>query len=464
MSNSRINVGPWCGGITDTAAVIKVSVFRGLSAKRLIIEWDDGGATRSTEFDSEPLSWTDDLEQRYRHEIVTFRLAGLKPATEYRYTVELDGVREEFTFRQGRFRTFPTAGLAADFSFLLGSCSANVKVPLSSLLTLRPEVWTTMAAEARSDVLFFLHLGDFYYDIDDVRVGDRLEKYDWMLARPEVGNFFRKLPVAYCWDDHDFLGDGSSGGSTDDAVLKRALNALKGYDVYVPHYALPTASDGIYQSFVVGRVLFLLTDTRFRRTTDLAAPSRTMLGNSQKRWLKEMLLRGSASNPDGSEKQDAQFDLIVWANSVPWLSAIGNDTWAGFAAEREELATFIKSNHINNICMVSGDAHMLAIDDGRGSGYASGGVGGRGGFPLFQAASLESWNSQKGGPYSHGTFPGKRQYGLCEIRYKGERIPEVTFIGKKAKKGLTSQDADPAGQSQRRVSYTFLARPSSQFF
>jgi hypothetical protein len=465
MSDTRINVGPWTGAVTDSSATIKLSVFRGLERKRLIVSWDEDGQTREKAFESEPLPWVDDAEERYRHEIVTFRLSGLRAATEHKYVVELDGELETLPFRTGRFRTFPTPGLASDFSFLLSSCSANLKAPLSSLLTLRPEVWVTLADEAkRPDVLFFFHLGDLYYDIDDVRIGDRLEKYDWMLARPEVGNFFRAIPVAYCWDDHDFLGDGSSGGSTDTLVLQKAANALKGYDIYVPHYELPPGSDGIYQSFVIGRVLFLLTDTRFRRTTGSSGGERTMLGRAQKRWLKEMLLRGSMLNPDGTPKPDPQYDLIVWANSVPWLSTQGADTWAGFADERKELATFIKTKHVDNLCMISGDAHMLAVDDGTGTGYAEGEPGRRGGFPLFQAASLESWNSQKGGPYSHGSFPGKRQYGLCEVRYNGRPIPEITFTGKKAKKGLDRDAVGAAGQSTVRLRYSFPARPSSQFF
>lgn len=55
-----------------------------------------------------------------------------------------------------------------------------------------------------SDLLFFFHLGDFHYeDIGDESVGPRLEAYDEALRRGGVGDLFRRLPLAYCWDDHD---------------------------------------------------------------------------------------------------------------------------------------------------------------------------------------------------------------------------------------------------------------------
>ena len=49
--------------------------------------------------------------------------------------------------------------------------------------------------------------------------------------------------------------------------------------------------------------------------------------------------------------------------------------------------------------MISGDAHMLGFDDGRNNFWGE--------FPVFQVGSLDSIPSCKGGPYSHGVYPGK---------------------------------------------------------
>jgi hypothetical protein len=89
--------------------------------------------------------------------------------------------------------------------------------------------------------------------------------------------------------------------------------------------------------------------------------------------------------------------------------------------------------------MLAADAHMLAIDDGTNSGYA----GGRGGFPVFQAAALESPESEKGGPYSIGDenggsgpgIAGRRQFGVCEVKYDaGNEVPRVIWTAFRAKK------------------------------
>ena len=76
--------------------------------------------------------------------------------------------------------------------------------------------------------------------------------------------------------------------------------------------------------------------------------------------------------------------------------------------------------------MVSGDAHMVAIDDGTNSGY---GPDGSPGFPVLHAAALDRPGSVKGGPYSHGAFPGGGQFGRIEIRDDGGPTIDVRLSG-----------------------------------
>jgi len=96
-----------------------------------------------------------------------------------------------------------------------------------------------------------------------------------------------------------------------------------------------------------------------------------------------------------------------------------------YARERQELANFIKENDITNLLMISGDAHMLAIDDGSNSDYADGGGAP---FPVFHAASLDRTPGIKGGPYSHGAYPGVGQFGLVEVSDWGDSIG-ATLVG-----------------------------------
>ncbi|BCS31373.2 hypothetical protein TBR22_A05730 [Luteitalea sp. TBR-22] len=350
-------------------------MLRSVTTARVIVAESEGLATNPHHYDATSL-WLDP-DRDYRHKIATFHCDGLRPATRYFYQLELDGAVGHAL--PGRFRTAPATGTASSFRFACGGCARPGWFGKD-----RREAYDAIAAFP--DVLFFVHLGDFHYkDIDDEWMVPRLEAYDDTLRREGVGDLFRHVPLAYTWDDHDFLGNNSEGGVDGHQVARRF--ARDAYDIYVPHYPLASSTEGIHQSFQIGRVLFLLTDSRFSRSSRKGSGTsgKTMLGVNQKVWLKDQLLRGK------------DLDLIVWSSSVPWIgkAEAGEDYWAGYADERAEIANHLKDNDIRNVCMISADAHMVAIDDGSNSGYAA---GNRGGFPVLQAAALESPESEKGGP------------------------------------------------------------------
>jgi hypothetical protein len=107
------------------------------------------------------------------------------------------------------------------------------------------------------------------------------------------------------------------------------------------------------------------------------------------------------------------------------------------------LCQHLVDQDIRNVCMISADAHMVAMDDGRHGGYAA---GGRGGFPVFQAAALESPESEKGGPYSMGNedgqpgpgIAGNRQFGVFDIDYSDGAGPRVRWTAFRAAKGAAT--------------------------
>ena len=77
--------------------------------------------------------------------------------------------------------------------------------------------------------------------------------------------------------------------------------------------------------------------------------------------------------------------------------------------------------------MLSGDAHMIAIDDGTNSNYSDSETGG---FPVFHAGALTRSGSYKGGPYSHGAFPGSGQYGIMTVEDNGGSEIKVQWSGR----------------------------------
>ena len=167
------------------------------------------------------------------------------------------------------------------------------------------------------------------------------------------------------------------------------------------------------------RVRFILTDGRSARS-DVDAPDdarKSMLGEQQKAWFLAELL-------DAADR----YPLTVWVNPLPWISAQtpGADHWGGYATERRELADFIADNEIDGLVMVSGDAHMVAIDDGSNSDFTTDGASG---FPVIHAAALDRPGAVKGGPYSHGTVPGGGQFGVLAVEDPGESTVNVTLTG-----------------------------------
>jgi endo-1,4-beta-xylanase len=160
-------------------------------------------------------------------------------------------------------------------------------------------------------------------------------------------------------------------------------------------------------------VRFTELDVRLPDGTDNLANQATIYGNTM------MACRG----------QPRCHALTVWVNGVPWIAptADSRDDWGGYAVERREIADFIQANRIENLAMLSGDAHMLATDDGSNNRFTSDGTGP--GFPVFHAAALDRRGKVKGGPYSEGTFPGEGQFGLMTVDDTESAIT-VTWSGR----------------------------------
>ncbi len=373
----------WSGAITSDSAQVKGKPIGGARTARLAV---------STTKDFSGARFVDALDTAGN--VVGFEVDGLDSNTEYFYAAEIDG--EIDLVRTGRFRTYPEG--PASFSFAVGAC-ARVGSNGAVFDTIR-----------ELDPLFYMVAGDLHYG-DNGR--DDVERYqevmDLTLSRPAQAALYRSTPVAYMWDDHDY------GGNDSDSSSPSRRAAMSNYREYVPSYELSGEESAVYQAFTVGRVRFLMTDARSAR--DLADEAdRSMLGVEQKAWLKEELARSSKDHA-----------LVVWLNPVPWVGEAvdGGDFWNGYAEERTELADHIAENGITNLLMISGDAHMIAADDGTNTDYSTGRAGG---FPIFHAAALDRPGTIKGGPYTEGTFDGPGQFGLVDVADNGTTV-SVTLRG-----------------------------------
>ncbi len=365
----------WSGGVTTTRAEVRArTVSDDVESLRLAVSQsaDFGGDTHFFDVDSRDGT------------IATFDAAGLNPGETYHYAVEVDGVLDEV--RAATFSTFPDG--EASFRFTVGAC-ARVGSNGSVFDAIREE-----------DPLFHMIAGDFHYgDIPDDDRSRYDEVLDLTLRQPAQAALYRSVPIAYMWDDHDYGANNSSFASPS------RVAAMQAYRANVPSYDLAGDLTAIYQQFDVGRVRFLLTDARSAREVGT-----TTLGTEQLDWFLDALVTAS-------EEQA----LVVWLNPVPWVAEEqdGADHWGGYAAERLIIANTIADNQIDNLLMISGDAHMVAIDDGTNTDYSSRGDAG---FPLLHAAALDRPGSTKGGPYSEGEIGGSGQYGAVDIDDQGDTI------------------------------------------
>ena len=314
--------------------------------------------------------------------IVRLRAQGLAAGTRHRWWVDVNGDVDDGR-GQGRFTTAPDG--PASFTIAAGSCART------------GSNGAVFDAIRRVDPLLYLASGDLHYaNLPSTDPAAFLGAYGRALTAPAQAALYRGVPIDYVWDDHDYGPNDADAGSPGRAAARHA------YRQAVPHGALPSGG-AIFHASTVGRVRIIVTDTRSERT------DRTMLGDEQLAWLLGEL---------GAAKR---WGLVVWVNPDPWIASAepGRDDWGGYPEERRRIADAIAAAGAGNLVMVSGDAHMVAVDDGTNSDYAtSGGAG----FPVLHAGALDRPGNVKGGPYSEGSHPGAGQFGLLRIQDDGTTV------------------------------------------
>ena len=377
--------------------------------------------------------------------LATFNLTDLAEDTVYYYVIIVDGRRYP---RQGtlQFKTVKV-GQPYNFAIACSSCAGGTVSQFSSYGVSNNRVFDRIrqykykAKNGKdSNLALFIHLGDLHYRNDLPVLGlkekyldDYRHNYDLVMAQTRQRNLYQNIPLAYIWDDHDY-GTNDSDGSYNLKYI-----ASEAYREQVPYYPLVEEIDAIkgrgaiYQSFVIGRVRFVMTDSRFHQDPIGVGDNhdKTLLGNDQKEWLLQQLKIGK------QQQQNNREGLTIWVNSIPWIAEPNAPTssWNKFPQERTQIANFIKENKIDKLLMISGDAHMLALDDGKKGTANNYATGGGGSFPVIQAASLDSRESFKGGPYNgkqyivnstvkskHGAIPGKGQWGFLNFTDDGNKI------------------------------------------
>jgi phosphodiesterase/alkaline phosphatase D-like protein len=325
------------------------------------------------------------------YSIVRFDVGGLDPGTAYTYRVVVEG-EPDAGRGHGVFDT-PVAG-PMSFTVTAGACARTGS---------NGAVFDAIRSE---DPLLHLITGDLHYeDLAGSSPRPYLDAYNRALTTPAQAALARAVPMAYVWDDHDY------GSNDSDASSPGRSAAREAYRRAVPDAGVEPGDRPINQAFSIGRVRFVLTDTRSARTDE------TILGEDQLDWFLDELTTASTTHA-----------VVIWVSSVPWIgeASPGADAWYGVPDERARIADAIAEAGITNLVMIAGDAHMVAIDDGSNSDYSTNGGAG---FPVLHAAALDRPGSMKGGPYSEGAFPGSGQYGRIDVEDEGGDSVTVRLSG-----------------------------------
>ena len=394
------------GGVTPHSATVAFNTFR---PARVRVQYSTEAATFIN------ARYSDYSEPNTTHQFSgKVRLDSLEPGTPYYYRLEINDTIDAFAGYSGTFTT-PQDG-PFSYKIAFGSCAVTGS---------SSPVFEQISQE---DLLLFISTGDLHYEnIDDNCASRFVQAYYRVFHSTAQASLYRNTAFAYMWDDHDFGNNNSDGSSP----CKE--DAIAAYRQFVPHYplAFDQPASPISQSFTLGRVRFLLTDLRSQKVEPrYDGCERTRVGtnfglDTHLQWFQDQLLTARDSG-----------QVVVWLSGIPYINHEGgpnyvcdeDDDWGGFPEERQWIADFVKEQRIP-ICIIAGDAHMVAIDDGTNSDYASGGGAP---IPVFHAAPLDRYGSYKGGPYSHGYQTKEGQYGMMEIEDEGGDRVCITWTAKNA--------------------------------
>jgi alkaline phosphatase D len=315
---------------------------------------------------------------------VHVEVANLKPDRWYWYRFKSGDAQSPV----GRTRTLPEAGAMPEkMRFAFASCQHY-----------ETGLYTAYDYMAKDELDLVFHLGDYIYEgpgrdnqvrkhaapklmtIADYRVRHSQYRSDAFLHKMHA-----LCPWFVTWDDHEVENNYAAEVSERKAVqspeflLQRAA-AYQAYYEMMPlrRVSIPRGPDmQLYRKASFGKLAeFMVLDTRQYRSdqpngdkrSDLNAAAldskQTLMGASQKKWLKDSLTSSHAT-----WNVLAQQVMMGMVDTAPGEEhGYSMDQWPGYAHERIEMGKFFQDKKIKNPVVLTGDIHSnwvnnLRVDD-----------------------------------------------------------------------------------------------------
>ena len=290
----------------------------------------------------------------------------------------------------------------------LGSCADQTK----------PQpIWDTVYADRPGLVVF---AGDNVYASAQPWSLQRLEQaYAAQAAAPSFARLRQATPHLAIWDDHDYgLNDGGA-----EFVHKSESKAafLRFWDV--PATDPRHGREGLHYAETYGppgrRVQVIVLDIRWFRSpwkpTDQRNapgreryvpdpdPAKTMLGETQWRWLEQQL------------REPAELRLVVSSIQVV-AEGHGFERWGNFPLERARLYRLVRETGANGVVFLSGDRHIGALY--RETADAP--------YPMYELTSsgiTHPWaQAAEAGPNRIGPLVTVPHYGMVEVDWASRSL------------------------------------------
>jgi alkaline phosphatase D len=304
---------------------------------------------------------------------------GLEPGRWYWYRFDAGGAASPI----GRTRTAPAAAAPADrLRFAFVSCQHY-----------EAGFYTAYRHLAAEDLDLVAHLGDYIYEYNSPPTAPVVRRHDLVPAitlvdyRNRYGRYktdadlqaaHRNFPWLVTWDDHEVQNNYADGIPQDSVppaefLLRRAA----AYQAYYEHQPLRRASIPrgpdmlLYRSLDFGRLArFHVLDTRQYRSDQSCGdgakvpcvewkdPSRTMLGATQERWLRQRI--ESARTRWNVLAQQVSFSEIP---NPAHRELVYMDGWSGYPVARDRVAAMMAARAEKDIVILTGDIHASYVMD-----------------------------------------------------------------------------------------------------
>lgn len=278
-------------------------------------------------------------------------------------------------------------------------------------------IWGAISADQPD---LFIFGGDNVYSSAQPWQLESLQRaYAQLDASAGFSQFRRSVPSLAIWDDNDY-------GSNDGGAEFSHKQASK--DAFLAFWRLAAddprrSREGLYHAVKMGpvgqQVQIVLLDSRWfrsslRRTDQRNAPgkerylpdpdgAKTMLGETQWRWLKDQL------------EQPADMRLIVSGVQI-LAEGHGWESWGNLPLERKRLVDLIGATRAKGVVLLSGDRHIGAFyRHERPGSYAL--------TEMTSSGMTHAWaEASEPGPNRLGDLVTQNHYATVELDWVARRV------------------------------------------